>query len=284
VVLADGGADERATGKRREEFREQRLKRARPVREWWKAERERVLAQEMIEPIKVGYAEAMRLSERWAAEFRGFWDLPEDFDIEALTPTVEAQSSVPGKITPEESADEFLAGSSVAEVEPGPASGRALERDTLAAMLDEKLSRREIRQIQSSYKDPDRFDKWLSVLQERVSYDQPIVLPMGEGLNVVRRDGELVIRCDCGHDFCPPNRNWKMEAVVFIRDDPEKMLEIFPKMAGGDTDWMELREFFCPDCARQLEVDACTPGYPVIHDFLPDIEGFYRGWLGRELP
>jgi acetone carboxylase gamma subunit len=27
-----------------------------------------------------------------------------------------------------------------------------------------------------------------------------------------------------------------------------------------------------------------TRGYPVVHDFLPDIEGFYRGWLGRELP
>jgi acetone carboxylase gamma subunit len=26
------------------------------------------------------------------------------------------------------------------------------------------------------------------------------------------------------------------------------------------------------------------PGYPVMHEFLPDIEGFYRGWLGRELP
>jgi acetone carboxylase, gamma subunit len=26
------------------------------------------------------------------------------------------------------------------------------------------------------------------------------------------------------------------------------------------------------------------PGYPVVHEFLPDVEGFYRGWLGRELP
>jgi acetone carboxylase gamma subunit len=47
---------------------------------------------------------------------------------------------------------------------------------------------------------------------------------------------------------------------------------------------MELREFFCPGCARQLEVDACTPGYPIIHDFLPDLQGFYSGWLGRDIP
>ena len=28
------------------------------------------------------YAESMRLEPRWAAEFRGFWDLPEDFDFD----------------------------------------------------------------------------------------------------------------------------------------------------------------------------------------------------------
>lgn len=26
------------------------------------------------------------------------------------------------------------------------------------------------------------------------------------------------------------------------------------------------------------------PGYPVVHEYLPDIEGFHRGWLGREVP
>lgn len=34
---------------------------------------------------------------------------------------------------------------------------------------------------------------------------------------------------------------------------------------------------------RELEPRG-PPGYPLVHDFLPDIEGFYRGWLGRELP
>jgi acetone carboxylase gamma subunit len=33
-----------------------------------------------------------------------------------------------------------------------------------------------------------------------------------------------------------------------------------------------------------LEVEAVPPGYPVVHDFLPDLEGFYSEWLGRELP
>jgi acetone carboxylase gamma subunit len=171
-------------------------------------------------------------------------------------------------------------------VEPPRLAGRSLDRETLAAMLDEKLTRRQVKDIQSGYKDPDRFDKWVSVLQERVPYSEPIVLPCGEGLNVVRRgsDRELVIRCDCGHDFCAHDRNWKMEALVFVRADAEAYAEIFPGKAAPDPDWCELREFYCPSCARQLETEALPPGHPVVHEFLPDIEGFYRGWLGREVP
>jgi acetone carboxylase, gamma subunit len=159
-----------------------------------------------------------------------------------------------------------------------------LEREMLADMLDEKLGRRAVKDVQSGFKDPDRFDKWVAVLQERVPYEDAIVLPVGEGLNVVRSSEGLVIRCDCGHDFCAHDANWKMDAVVFVRDTDDLMREIYPRMAHADTDWMELREYYCPSCARQLEVEAAPPGYPVVHEFLPDVEGFYRGWLGRDVP
>ena len=94
----------------------------------------------------------------------------------------------------------------------------------------------------------------------------------------------MVYRCDCGHDFCAHNRNWKLDAVVYVRESEESLLEVYPKMAGPDPALQHLREYYCPSCARQLEVEALPPGYPVVHDFLPDIAGFYRGWLGRELP
>jgi acetone carboxylase gamma subunit len=162
--------------------------------------------------------------------------------------------------------------------------GGSVERDTVGALLDEQLSRREVKNLQSAYKDTDRFDKWVAVLQERVAYPEPIVLPLGEGLNVVRVADGLVTRCDCGHDFAPPERNWKMHAVVNVRDTEEALREVFPKMAHCDPEWMELREFLCPSCARQLEVECAPPGYPAVHEFLPDVEGFYRGWLGRAVP
>jgi N-methylhydantoinase B/acetone carboxylase alpha subunit len=271
----------------RDRARARRLERARPTSEWWASERERVLAGELIDPVKVGYAESMKLSPRWAAEFRGFWDLPEDFVFEIETPTLPADlATEPGRVSPEESATGFLAASEVKEVEQPKAVGRTLERETLEALLDEKLSRREVKEIQSGYKDPDRFDKWIAILQDRVEWDDPIVLPLGEALYVVRRrsDGELIVRSEAGHDFCRFDQNWKMHAVVFVRDSDELLGEIYPKLAHCDPEWMELREFYCPASGRLLEVEAVTRGYPVVHDFLPDVEGFYRGWLGRDLP
>ncbi|HXR29282.1 MAG TPA: hydantoinase B/oxoprolinase family protein [Solirubrobacteraceae bacterium] len=271
----------------RDAFRRRRLARAVPVREWVAAQRERILAQDLAEVVKVMYAESMRLSPRWAAEYRGFWDLPEDFEYDVLTPTVTAARSQVGKLDPDDAADAFLAASDPRPgEEPSRETGGTLDSQTLAGLLDERLTRREVKEIQSGYKDSDRFQKWIAVLQERVPYEDPIVLPAGEGLNIVRRrsDGQLVHRCDCGHDFCAHNRNWKMDAVVFVRETEQDLLEIYPKMAGPDPTLQQIREFYCPSCARQLEVEALQPGYPVVHEFLPDVEGFYRGWLGRELP
>ena len=37
------------------------------------------------------------------------------------------------------------------------------------------------------------------------------------------------------------------------------------------------------ECGTMHEVEAAAPGYPVVHDFEPDLEGFYRDWLDRPL-
>lgn len=276
----------------RDAARARRRERGVPTRVWWERERSRVLSGRFIEPVLRMYAEAMRLSPAWAAEFRGFWDLPQDLDYEIDTPEVEVTRAQPGKLTPEESAAAYLAAARAereAQDVPAAPAARAAEEtlptvDTLRDMLDGKLARRAIKDIQSSFKDPDRFDKWIAILQERVPYDDPIVLPVGESLNVVRAGEDLVIRCDCGHDFCDHARNWKMEALVYIRDTEESLREVYAQMTHCDPEWMELREYYCPGCLRQLEVEALPPGHPVVQEFLPDIEGFYHAWLGRPVP
>jgi acetone carboxylase gamma subunit len=160
-----------------------------------------------------------------------------------------------------------------------------LDAATLADLVDEKLPRGQVRAIQSGFKDPDRFDKYVALLQERVSWDDPIVLPFGDHLYVVAKPGgSYVVKCDCGHEFGEHTENWKLDALIHVRDSDESLNEIYPAKMHGDPAWNHLREYFCPGCRTMLEVEAVPPGYPVVHDFVPDLEGFYEEWLGRELP
>ena len=160
-----------------------------------------------------------------------------------------------------------------------------LDKDTLRDLVDEKLPRAQVRAIQSGYKDTDRFDKYVEILQERVSWGEPIVLPFGEHLYIVAKgSGSYVTKCDCGHEFCDYRENWKLEALINVRETVEELREIYPDKMHGDPRWNVLREYFCPGCRTLLEVEAVPPGYPPVHDFVPDLEGFYNDWLGRPLP
>jgi hypothetical protein len=86
--------DSRATAQRRSEMRDARGAKAIPVREWMERERKRILDRDMIQPVQRMYAESMLLSERWAQEFREFWDLPEDFAFDVPTPEVELSRAI----------------------------------------------------------------------------------------------------------------------------------------------------------------------------------------------
>ena len=160
-----------------------------------------------------------------------------------------------------------------------------LDKETLRDLVDEKLPRAQIRAIQSGYKDADRFDKYVAVLQEKVDWPEQIVLPFGEHMYIVSKgSGSYVVKCDCGHEFCDFRENWKLEALINVRDSVESLREIYPEKMHGDPQWNVLREYFCPGCKTLLEVEAVPPGYPPVHDFVPDLEGFYNDWLGRPLP
>jgi acetone carboxylase, gamma subunit len=96
--------------------------------------------------------------------------------------------------------------------------------------------------------------------------------------------GERVVKCDCGHEFCDYRENWKLQAKIFVRDTEEKMNEIYPKLMSPDPEWQVIREYYCPSCATQLEVEAVPPWYPIILDFEPDIDTFYNEWIKKPLP
>lgn len=71
--------DVEATRKSRDECKRERAARAIPVRQWMAKERERLLENQFAKEVKETYNEVFAFSERWAREFREFWNLAGDF-------------------------------------------------------------------------------------------------------------------------------------------------------------------------------------------------------------
>lgn len=142
-----------------------------------------------------------------------------------------------------------------------------------------------ITRMQRSPKDSDRFDKYLRVLQNRAKWKDKILLPIGEHLYIVERENDKsrVVKCDCGQEFGDYRENWKLEALIYIRDTDAKLEEIYPGVRKPNKELCEVREYICPGCGTLLEVEASAPGCPPVFSFLPDIDGFYEEWLGRPL-
>ena len=166
-------------------------------------------------------------------------------------------------------------------------SGQIVELDeaTLGQMIDGELPFDDVHHVQSSYKDPKRFDTYIKVLQSRVEWNDPIVLPLGPYLSIVKNnEGIYAVKCVCSQEFGDYRNNWKLSALINVRDDEQSMQEIWPGPRCPDPEKNEVREFICPSCGIQLEVDAVPPGYPILANFTPNLEAFYQDWLGRDLP
>lgn len=61
--------------------RKERMKRAVPVKEWWKKAREKIMTKDMDGKILEMYQSSVRLSPAFAGELREFWALPQDFEL-----------------------------------------------------------------------------------------------------------------------------------------------------------------------------------------------------------
>jgi acetone carboxylase gamma subunit len=138
--------------------------------------------------------------------------------------------------------------------------------------------------MMKSPKDTDRFDKYVEIMQERVEFEDRILLPLTPMLFIVSENGARVVKCRCGHSFGEYRVNWKLSALIHVCDDEASTGEIYKGREMPDLAWTQLREYVCPGCAAQLEVEAVPRGCPPDFEFLPDLDTFYREWLGRPLP
>jgi len=74
--------DEEATKKRREEMINERKEKSMSFEEFWEYERKKITDGKLYDaPLRM-YTESLQLSKNWAKEFREFWKLPEDFQME----------------------------------------------------------------------------------------------------------------------------------------------------------------------------------------------------------
>lgn len=143
-----------------------------------------------------------------------------------------------------------------------------------------------LRLLRMERKDKDRFFHYLDALQQRVSWPDRILLRLGDRLYIVHNAaGQRVVKCDCGHEFGDYRENWKLGCRIRVRRTLEQMREVYdPAPACPEPGIQEIREYFCPECATQHSVEVVAPGYPVIFEMLPDLDKFYREYLGRPLP
>lgn len=78
----DSIVDQAATDAKRQAIRDARKARGVPFKDWWTEERESVRAKEgMADAVIDMWRSSMKLSPGYAAELRGFWNLPDDFEF-----------------------------------------------------------------------------------------------------------------------------------------------------------------------------------------------------------
>jgi acetone carboxylase gamma subunit len=141
----------------------------------------------------------------------------------------------------------------------------------------------QVKEIMSNPKDDDRFEKYIEILQESVPWEERILMPLGEHIFVVEKNGERITKCDCGYEFGDWRQNWKLNALIYVRDDRAKLEEIYPGVRCPDPDICEVREYYCPECGALLKVESVPVGHPSLFEILPDIDVFYSEWLGKPL-
>jgi len=162
----------------------------------------------------------------------------------------------------------------------------SVDKDLIRQMVEGVISKENARRLLTmDRKDQDRFWNYLEVLQGRVNWDDRILMRLNDHLYIVHKPkGGRVVKCDCGHEFGDYRSNWKLESIVHTRSTLDEFKEVYtPEPACPEPEWQEIREFYCPGCTAQLAVEVVPPGYPLIFEMLPDLDRFYRDFMGRAL-
>lgn len=168
-------------------------------------------------------------------------------------------------------------------------SAGVVSKETIRLLMEGRLGSEELKKLRHMViKEEDRFWKYLEILQETVPIKEKILLRLSDHLYIVAKHGKKIVKCDCGQEFGDYRVNWKLSSLVYVRKTKEEMQQVYsylPKESPYPEEGLvEIREYYCPGCMAQLGVELVPPGYLAIFEMLPDIDSFYREWLGKPLP
>lgn len=94
--------------------------------------------------------------------------------------------------------------------------------------------------------------------------DEPVLMPMGEAIEVIQAGSVPVTRCRyCRHTYGPAWEDPKVFAVM--REVP--MAELRPLNRYGLVDEIVIRQFYCPGCAAMFTVNVQRRGDPMLVEF-----------------
>jgi N-methylhydantoinase B/acetone carboxylase alpha subunit len=74
--------DNEATRIQKQRIMDERKSESLSFEEFWKKERDRIINGDFYEAVTTMYSESLRLSTKWGREFREFWNLDKDFQLE----------------------------------------------------------------------------------------------------------------------------------------------------------------------------------------------------------
>jgi len=74
--------NERLTQEQQKKLEIERKEKSMTFEEFKERERKKLTENQLSKPVKIMYKESLELSDKWAKEFREFWNLPENFKLE----------------------------------------------------------------------------------------------------------------------------------------------------------------------------------------------------------
>jgi acetone carboxylase gamma subunit len=111
-------------------------------------------------------------------------------------------------------------------------------------------------------------------------------VPMTEYLQV-DLEREMWMCRVCATDLGPARSPYKEGLLVYARDPREihKPIlnpELYEFTFAPDPKWVQILEYYCPDCGTLMEAEYLPPGHPPVNDMEFDLDALKKQWNGRK--